>query len=281
MVAPLDQFPERRFSGQRVHSWVCQKAWLLSKSFCKDSSLSGILMTCLTNWPPVFTNRSGLLDESATARPGADRIVGHFHLGKSCAMKVASLPWVVRQAAAVVLRMGCRSRCTPARGPAEQLQSWSGLVNQFAKFLARLEKGNSLRRHFDWGSGLWITPDARSSLARVEASESADFHLVPGSQCPDDAVQYRANDDVGFLEGHPNGLVNLFGQIGPVHLAQRNVRCTANRHIYFPRGYQWWLSVLHRRRRGMDVAQELRPEGSRHPRPFLQIRSEDAAGNVA
>ena len=82
----------RRFSGQRVHSWVCQKAWLLSKSFCKDSSLSGILMTCLTNWPPVFTNRSGLLDESATARPGADRIVGHFHLGKSCAMKVASLP---------------------------------------------------------------------------------------------------------------------------------------------------------------------------------------------
>jgi hypothetical protein len=90
-----------------------------------------------------------------------------------------------------------------------------------------------------------------------------------------------ANNDVGFLEGHPNGLVNLFGQIGPVHLAQRNVRCTANRHIYFPRGYQWWLSVLHRRRRGMDVAQELRPEGSRHPRPFLQIRSEDAAGNVA
>ena len=32
-------------------------------------------------------------------------------------------------------------------------------------------------------------------------------------------VKYGANDDVGFLPGHPNGSVNLFGQIGTGHLA--------------------------------------------------------------
>ena len=93
-------------------------------------------------------------------------------------------------------------------------------INQFAKFLARFEKGNSLRWHFDSGSGSWIASDACSSLARVEASESADLDLVPGSQSTDDAVKYGAHDDVGFLQGHPNGLVNLFGQIGSGHLVR-------------------------------------------------------------
>ena len=67
------------------------------------------------------------------------------------------------------------------------------------------------------GLGSWIASDARSSLAGVEASESADFNLVAGSQGTDDAVKYGANDDVGFLPGHLNGLVNLFGQIGLGH----------------------------------------------------------------
>jgi hypothetical protein len=53
----------------------------------------------------------------------------------------------------------------------------------------------------------------------VEASESADFNLVPGLQGMDDAVKYGANDGVGFLVGHFNGLVNRFGQIGSGHLA--------------------------------------------------------------
>ena len=53
----------------------------------------------------------------------------------------------------------------------------------------------------------------------MEASESANFNLVAGSQGADHVVKYGANNDVGFLPGHPNGLVNLFGQIGPGHLA--------------------------------------------------------------
>ena len=92
-------------------------------------------------------------------------------------------------------------------------------INQFAKFLARFEEWNSLRWHFDLGSGFWIASDAPSSLARVEASESPDLNLVPGSQGTDDAVKYGADDEVGVLQGHPNGLVNLFGQVGPGHLA--------------------------------------------------------------
>jgi len=56
-------------------------------------------------------------------------------------------------------------------------------------------------------------------LAHVEASESADFNFVAGSQGTDDTVKYGANDDVGFLPGHLHGLRNLFGQIGSNHLA--------------------------------------------------------------
>ena len=92
-------------------------------------------------------------------------------------------------------------------------------INHFTKFLARPEEGNPLRRHFDWGSGSWIARDAPSSLPRVEASESTDLNLVPSAQSTDDAVKYGGHDSVGFLQGRPNGLVNLFGQIGSGHLA--------------------------------------------------------------
>ena len=92
-------------------------------------------------------------------------------------------------------------------------------INHSAKFLARLEEGNPLRWHFDWDSGFWIAGDAPSSLPRVETSESADLNLVPSSQSTNDAVKYGAHDGVGFLEGRPNRLVNLFGQIGSSHLA--------------------------------------------------------------
>ena len=95
--------------------------------------------------------------------------------------------------------------------------SLAGLLNQLAKFLARFEEGNSLRWHFDSGSGFWIASDARSSLARVEGPESTNFHFVPRSKGTDDAVEYSANDDVGFLPGHRSGLINLFGQICPGH----------------------------------------------------------------
>src|SRR5450759_4630065 len=87
-------------------------------------------------------------------------------------------------------RNGLSCRCTTARGPVEQPQSWSG-INQFAKFLARFEEGNLLRRHFDSGSSSWIASDACSSLASVEASETADFNLIARSQGTDDAVKYR------------------------------------------------------------------------------------------
>src|SRR6516164_7601083 len=73
-------------------------------------------------------------------------------------------------------------------------------INQPTEFLARLEEGNALRWHFDFGSRPWIASDAPSSLARVEASESADFNLVPGSQGTDDAVEYGANDNIGFFQ---------------------------------------------------------------------------------
>ena len=68
-----------------------------------------------------------------------------------------------------------------SRGYQEDIESSANVqpVNQSAEFLARLEEGNSLRWHFDLGSRAWIASDAPSSLARVEASESADFNLVP------------------------------------------------------------------------------------------------------
>jgi hypothetical protein len=119
-------------------------------------------------------------------------------------------------------RAATRGRTATGGGdepPPHQTQSWSGSIHEFAKFLARFEEGNILRRHCDAGSGFWITSDASTSLARVEASESADFNLVAGSQSTDDTVKYGTNDDVGFLAGYLYGLINLFGQIGSLHLA--------------------------------------------------------------
>jgi hypothetical protein len=58
----------------------------------------------------------------------------------------------------------------------------------------------------------------RSSLARVEASVALDFNLIAGSQSTGDTVKYGADDGVGFLQWHLNGLVNLFSQIGPSQL---------------------------------------------------------------
>src|ERR1019366_5872449 len=66
--------------------------------------------------------------------------------------------------------------------------------------LLGLKNGISLRWQFDLGSGFWIASDAPSSLARVEASESPDLNLVPGSQGTDDAVKYGADDEVGVLQ---------------------------------------------------------------------------------
>jgi hypothetical protein len=89
---------------------------------------------------------------------------------------------------------------------------------QLEKFLARFEEENSLRWPVDSRCGFWIASDACSSLARVEASEASDFNLLARSQGTDDTVKYGADDGVGLLEWHPNGLVNLFGKIGPDHL---------------------------------------------------------------
>jgi hypothetical protein len=68
------------------------------------------------------------------------------------------------------------------------------------------------------GLGFWISSDARASLTRVEASESADFNFVAGSHGTDDAVKYGADDNVGFLLGQLSGLTNRFSQISPGHL---------------------------------------------------------------
>jgi len=91
-------------------------------------------------------------------------------------------------------------------------------ADSLKKFLAGFEEGNLLRWHVDWGSGFRIACNAGSSLARVKTSESANFNLVAGSQCADDAVKYGTNNDVGFLHRQLNGLANPFGQIRSGHL---------------------------------------------------------------
>jgi hypothetical protein len=93
-------------------------------------------------------------------------------------------------------------------------------INNFAKFLAQLKDGNPFRWHFDRGSSFWIARDTPSPLACVKHSESTDLNLVPSSQSTNDAVKYGGHDGVGFLQGRPNGLVNLFCQIGSCHLAR-------------------------------------------------------------
>ena len=142
--------------------------------------------------------------------------------------------------------------CSSARGPAEQTLPCSNSLNQFAKFLARFEEGNLLRRHFDSGSSLWIPSDAPSSLACMESSESADFNLVAGSQRTDDAVKYGADDNVGFLPGHLNGVANLVGQIGPGHLARPH-RITKKSITVFLGAPDYWNAAWPQRQREFNA----------------------------
>src|ERR1019366_500731 len=95
---------------------------------------------------------------------------------------------------------GLLRRCTPVPVPVAQLQSRPGLLNQLAEFLAGFEEGNSFRWHFDRSAGLWIPSSTTAPLSCVEGAESPNLHLVAGSQGTDDAVQYRADDDVGLLQ---------------------------------------------------------------------------------
>src|ERR1017187_872486 len=98
-------------------------------------------------------------------------------------------------------RSGLLRRCTPARVPVEQAQSRSGPLNQLTKFFARFEERNSLRWHLDPTAGLWIASRAATPLSRVEGAEPPNLPPVAGSQGTDDAVQYRADDDVRLLQG--------------------------------------------------------------------------------
>jgi hypothetical protein len=61
------------------------------------------------------------------------------------------------------------------------------------------------------------SPDVSWASRRPKASKAADFNLVTRAQGTDDTVKYDAGHGVGLHEWHPNGLVNLLGQIGPGH----------------------------------------------------------------
>jgi hypothetical protein len=68
--------------------------------------------------------------------------------------------------------------------------------------------------------GLQFSDSARWrwSLARAKTRESTDFNLVAGSQGPDDAVKYGANDNVSFFPGQLGSVANLLSQISSGHL---------------------------------------------------------------
>jgi hypothetical protein len=100
----------------------------------------------------------------------------------------------------VVLRTRLASRHRTR--PGEQQQFWSDSIQQFAQLLARFEERNSLRRHFNVRTGLGIASLATAPLARVEGAESTNPHLLAGPQCPNDAVQYRANNEIRLLQWH-------------------------------------------------------------------------------
>jgi hypothetical protein len=70
----------------------------------------------------------------------------------------------------------------------------------------------------------------RPRLRRAWELPNPRLNPVPRSHGTDDAIKYSADDAVGFLQGHPNGLVTLFDQIGPGHLGH-NPRRLAKKNI--------------------------------------------------
>ena len=68
-------------------------------------------------------------------------------------------------------------------------------VDGVAKLLRRFEEGDTLGWHIHLGSGLGIASGPGVALSRSKASESADFNLVAGLQCPDDGIEQGIADD--------------------------------------------------------------------------------------
>ena len=74
-------------------------------------------------------------------------------------------------------------------------------VDRVAEFLAGLEEGDALCRDVDLFPRLGITPDPGVALASPEATETADFDLVPGLECTDDGLEERVDDDLSVAAG--------------------------------------------------------------------------------
>ena len=71
-------------------------------------------------------------------------------------------------------------------------------LDELPKFLARPEVGNLLWRNFDSCSGFRIACNAASSLANVEAPESANLNLSPRT------IEDQLHDDCRSLSGISN-----------------------------------------------------------------------------
>ena len=167
--------------GRRVKPAVRALPYGVGAGASADDALVNALLDHTTGAKPRFPDRAVLLRNAFATSPRRDLRSAHLHL--DCfrvGVGPASTGALLRDARCAKWRYlaygelrrsdsGCRTGSfqirTPrlrwptlpavgarARGPAKQILSCSDSLNQFAKFLARLEEGNLLRWHFDSGA---------------------------------------------------------------------------------------------------------------------------------
>src|ERR1017187_637254 len=87
-------------------------------------------------------------------------------------------------------------------------------IHEILQFLAGLEEGNFLWRHFHLGPGLGIPPHPPAPLAGAKAAEAANFDLVARLQGLDDALENGLDDGLRLLPGELGYAQNLFNEVG-------------------------------------------------------------------
>src|SRR5262249_31693772 len=103
-----------------------------------------------------------------------------------------------------------------------------GVVNEVLEFLAGLEEGNALGRHFDLFAGLRIASHAAGALAGAEAAEAANLDLLALLDGFDDAVENGLDDDLRFLAREFGDPQDLFDKVGLRQSGLLGHRCHAS-----------------------------------------------------
>jgi len=109
-------------------------------------------------------------------------------------------------------------------------------------------------------------------LAGVEGAESPNLHLLAGPQSPNDAVKYRANDEIRLLQWQTGVLANRFGQSGPVHSEHPDCITQKSITVFLFAQDAGIFKTVSTEKVGMSESNGVRFAGAASPHTLMSVR---------